>query len=58
MMEKIILILLIFVIKANLGQIAEPTRTVDLWNPFGTTTTRAPGTVRNCGEDFNCKSDV
>lgn len=25
------------------GQIIEPTRVVDLWNPFGTTTTRMPG---------------
>lgn len=25
-----------------------PTRPVDLWNPFGTTTTRRPGMVRMC----------
>uniref|UniRef100_A0A915EIJ8 Guanine nucleotide-binding protein subunit gamma n=1 Tax=Ditylenchus dipsaci TaxID=166011 RepID=A0A915EIJ8_9BILA len=27
----------------NKGPIVEPTRPVDLWNPFGTTTTRRPG---------------
>ena len=28
-----------------ISQIIEPTRVVDLWNPFGTTTTRIPGLV-------------
>lgn len=44
-MIAFILFVLLPCIKVNIAQNIEPTRTIDLWDPFGTTTTRRPGLV-------------
>lgn len=37
------------------SQFPEPTRAIDLWNPFGTTTTRRPGLVKKFYYFVNAK---
>uniref|UniRef100_A0AC35EZ91 Carboxylesterase type B domain-containing protein n=1 Tax=Panagrolaimus sp. PS1159 TaxID=55785 RepID=A0AC35EZ91_9BILA len=41
----LILFIILTLVKIYLCQIVEPTRTIDLWHPFGTSTTRKPGTA-------------